>query len=207
MVTLDESGRFCSFVPTAPGQYRFALVVAHDNQISPADFVTVAVGSLPASTPAPAPSPLPLLGSGNPTFAPPMMPTAPASPPPTPLDLAVAQALATLDDAPMVVGPLAEIFEAASLRMELYRTYGEIFSELSRRLEAVVPADPIRRGRWNTVLFEPMTAQTIATLLPLGLDLRAPGSQDTPLTPAQKRELRGLFDRLARRLGSARTPR
>ncbi len=207
-VGLDEAGRFCSFVPSAPGQYRFALVVAHENKISPADFVSVTVGSLPGPTNASGLPPLPLPGFGNQAVAPPMMSSLPtASSPPTPLDLAVAQALASLDDAPMVAGPLAEVFQAASLRMDLYRTYGEIFSEISRRLDGVIPADPIRRGRWNTLLFEPLTAQTVATLLPVGLDLRVPGSQDSPLTSTQKQELRGLFDRLARRLAPARTPR
>jgi hypothetical protein len=205
LVGLDEAGRFCSFVPAAPGQYRFALVVAHENRISPADFVVVSVGTPPAPTAGPVP--IPLTGMGGQAVAPAMMPSLPAQAPSTSLDAAVAQALATLDDASMVAGPLAEVFQAASLRMDLYRTYGEIFSEISRRLDAVVPADPIRRGRWNALLFEPLTAQTVASLVPLGLDLRVPGSQDAPLTNPQRQELRGLFERLARRLAAPRVVR
>ncbi len=204
VVELDEAGRFCSFVPPAVGQYRFALVVAHENRISRADFVSVSVGSLPGSPVGPKPLPLPGFGSPNQAFAP---VTPPVGPAPTPLDLAVRQALANLDDAPVVAGPLAEVFHSAALRMDLYRTYGEIFSEISRRLDAVVPADPVRRGRWNALLFEPLTTQTVGSLLPLGLDLRVPGSQETPLTGVQKQELRGIFERLAQGLAPARAIR
>jgi hypothetical protein len=199
VVGLDEAGRFCSFLPAVSGIYRFALVVAHENRISPADFVVVSVGTPPGPTP--------LAVNAAPSVAPSMMPGMPIPAANSPLDAAVSQALATLDDAQMVAGPLAEVFQAASLRMDLYRTYGEIFSEMSRRLDAVVPTDPVRRSRWNTVLFEPLTAQTVAGLVPLGLDLRVPGSQDAPLTNAQKQELRTLFDRLARRLAPPRPSR
>jgi hypothetical protein len=204
MVGLDEAGRFCSFVPSAPGNYRFALVVALDNRISTADFVVVSVGTPPGPPPGASPMPLTLTGLNNPPPSPSMMPSLSAL---TPLDAAVNQALATLDDAPMVAGPLAEVFQAAALRMDLYRTYGEIFSEISRRLDAVVPADPVRRSRWNALLFEPLTAQTVASLLPVGLDLRVAGSQDALLTSLQKQELRVLFERLARRLAPVRPSR
>jgi hypothetical protein len=203
LVALDEAGRFCSFVPTVSGVYRFALVVAYENRISPADFVVVSVGTPPGAPT----GPTPLAGNASPSVAPSMTPGMPVQAAISPLDAAVSQALATLDDAPIVAGPLAEIFQAASLRMDLYRTYGEIFSEMSRRLETVVPTDPIRRSRWNALLFEPLTAQTVAGLVPLGLDLRVPGSQDAPLTNVQKQELRTLFDRLARRLASPRPSR
>ena len=193
----DDADRYCSFVPTAAGVYRFALVVARENRISPADFVTVSVGMLPAPGPT-------ALGPLSQAVAPPVL----SRPMPGPaLEAAVTSALAALDDAPVVAGPLSDVFKDASTRLDLYRTYGEIFSEISRRLDGVIPSDPIRRARWNTLVFEPLTTQTIAAMLPLGLDLRGPIGQDALLTSAQKQELRGLYDRLSKQLVTIRQPR
>ena len=215
-VALEESGCFCSFVPPMAGRYRFALVVAQNQRISPPDFVTVTVGTpptaalptlptLPGSPSSPALPQLP----GSPAVAPAMMRAVGASAPAatSTFDQALTVALASLDDAPQLATPLAEVFEAAALRMDLYRTHGEISSELSRRLDAVVPSDPARRTRWNSLFFEPLSAQTVASMASLGLDLRAPGSQETPLTRPQKDELRRLFDRTAARLSSTKATR
>jgi hypothetical protein len=191
-----EAGRFFSFVPKTAGRYRFGLVVAYENQISAADFVTVSVGMMPA----PAFSP----GFGAPGVAPPLFSPLP---PPTDLESIVGTALASLDDVPALAGPLADSFTAAALRIDLYKTYAELYGELSRRLDLVVPQDPLRRGRWNAAFFEPLTRHVIDVMLPLGLDLRTNAGQVAPLSDLQKQELRSDFERLSKRLNTARRTR
>ena len=46
-----ENGPFFSFVPTAPGVYRFALLVAAGSQVSEPDEVTLTVGAVAATLP------------------------------------------------------------------------------------------------------------------------------------------------------------
>ena len=202
---LAVAGPFSWFVPRAPGRYRFALVVARDNRISAPDFVEVIVGAMPPEAPG---RPAAAAGPGAPGVAAPML-SASAVPPAAAsgVDAVVAAALGSLDDAPALAGPLAETFEASALRMDLYPTYGDLHSELSRRLDAIIPPDPIRRARWNGAFFEPLTAQFVAAMLPLGLDLRSPAGRAAPLTEPQKRELQAQFDRVARRIGPDRIAR
>jgi hypothetical protein len=175
-----EAASYYSFVPSAPGVYRFALVVAHESQISAPDYVNVTIG-LPPGTPG-------LPGR-----------TAPNSPAGA-LDPSFSTAFQALDDAPVLAAPLASVFETSSSRMDLYQTYGEIYSELSRRLDGIIPQDPNRRARWNATLFEPLTQQLVARMFILGLDLRSPAGQSAQLSEPQKQELKGQFDRLAKQL-------
>ena len=177
-----ESGSFFSFIPGAPGVYRFALVVARQDRISPPDYVNVTVGSPPGPSSA----------------------TAPAG---DEVDAIVGPALAVLEDASALAGPLAEAFDAASFRMDLYQSYAEIYLELSRRLDAIMPQDAARRARWSTAVFEPLTRILIVRMLPTGLDLRSPAGQSAPLTLVQKRELKSQFERAARLLRSVQARR
>ena len=155
-----EDGKFLSFIPRAPGQYRFGLVVAAGGQISKPDYVNVDVG-------------LPLRSVASTTPAPTAV-ASQAAPAQAGLDALVASGLSALDDAPLVVGPLAEAFQATATRMDLYSNYAELYAELTRRLDGIVPKDPARCARWNVALFEPLTRHVVAQLLPLGLDLRTP---------------------------------
>ncbi len=182
-----EADSYFSFVPGAPGLYRFALVVASENRVSAPDHVNVTVGLPPA-------------GATSPGLAAPLRPGGD-------LDLSLSAALFSLDDAGIVAGPLAGAFENASARMDLYQTYAEIYSELSRRLDAIMPQDPYRRARWNAALFEPLTQQLIARMVTLGLDLRYQAGQSARLSDPQKQELRSQFDRAAKILRSVQTPR
>jgi len=191
-----DAGRYFSFVPKVAGRYRFGLVVGHANRISAPAFVTVSVGMMPA----PAFSP----GLGVPGVAPPLFSSLPAA---TDLESIVGTALASLDDAPSLAGPLADSFSDTAHRIDLYNSYAELYGELSRRLDSVVPQDALRRGRWNSVFFEPLTRHIINGMLPLGLDLRTSVGQVAPLSDVQKQELRSQFQRLSKRLNSARTGR
>jgi hypothetical protein len=186
-----EAGSYFSFVPGTAGVYRFALVVASQNRIAEPDYVTVTVGSPPGSGLSPgltAASLAPISSAGE-------------------IDTAVSAALLYLDDAAVLTGPLSSAFETSSSRMDLYQSYGEVYSELSRRLDAIMPQDPLRRARWNTALFEPLTQQLIARMLTLGLDLRSPAGQSARLSDPQKQELKSQFDRAAKILRSVQSPR
>jgi hypothetical protein len=169
-----QDGYIFTFVPPAPGVYKFALVVALGSVISEPDVVSVSVGA-PGSTSGPE-----AMIEG-----------------PEPIDEAARAALATIPDGLANANPLALAFEAIADRMDLYRSYAEVFSELSRRLEPILPADPARRGLWNDRLFAPMTARLIEALRTEGLDLRTPEGQNVRLTAPQRARLAEIFRAMA----------
>jgi hypothetical protein len=77
--------------------------------------------------------------------------------------------------------------------MDLYRSYAEAYSELSRRLESLLPADPVRRAVWDERLFAPLTVHLIEGMRAEGLDLRRPEAQNVALTSGQRARLAELF--------------
>jgi hypothetical protein len=184
-----EAGPSFSFVPGAEGVYRFALVVAHRGRISPPDHVTVTVGVPPGLRSA--------AGPGSPGAAP--------LPGDVELEAVVGTAWARLEGAPSLADPLAEVFSTAAFRMDLYSSYADAYSELSRRLDAILPRDPIRRAHWGAALFQPLTRVVVARLLPSGIDLRTAAGRSTPLTDSQKGELKDQFERIARIIRAARS--
>jgi hypothetical protein len=95
-------------------------------------------------------------------------------------------ALASLDGGPAAAGALADAFEAIVERAGLYESYAELLSEMSRRLEQIVPKDPARRATWTQQLFMPLTVRLVDGLRTQGLDLLQPAGHSTPLTQAHK---------------------
>jgi hypothetical protein len=180
-------GHTYTFVPQVPGIYRFALVVASGSDISEPDFVAVTVGDSAKMVIAP-PSAA--------TTSPPAQSTAP----PSPAELA-RSLLAAIEDGPAHAEGLASCFSGVADRMDLYQSYSEAFSEMSRRLESVLPQDspsrPNTRAHWNERLFVPLTNRLILGMRPQGLDLALPQGQVAPLTPAQKRRLAELIHGMA----------
>ena len=164
-----------SFVPQAPGIYEFALVVARGGEISVPDRVTVSVGS----------------------------PSSPYGIEPTPEAPEalhdVARAALGVVPGGLDIGPaLGDAFDGIADRMDLYRSYAEAYTELSRRLEPVLPADAVRRSVWNERLFAPLTARLIEGLRAEGLDLRSAEGQNAALTSAQRARSAELFRAMAR---------
>lgn len=173
-----EQGPIYSFVPAAPGLHRFALVVAKGGMISAPDFVEVHVGQLaappapaaaPASTPEPAPSP------GQ--FA--------------------AATLTGLPGGLVAAGPLAAAFEDSAARVDLYQSYEELYVELARRLEPILPTDPATRAAWERTLFVPLTGHLTEALRRRGLDLRTAEGLKAPWNDDIRRELSGQFREIA----------
>jgi hypothetical protein len=170
----DQSleGPFFSFVPTAPGIYRFALLVGLDSRVSEPDVVAVEVGRRPEAASA----------------WPPEAAT---------VRRWVETTLPALPRGPELSGPIAEAFEAAALRMPLYGSFAEFQAELARRLDAIVPAEPGPRAAWAAQLFAPLTQYVGAELVPVGIDIRVPASLARPLDAPQKDRLGAICRDLA----------
>lgn len=170
-----DDGYIYSFVPQAPGIYQFALVVALGGEISAPDVTTVSVGN-PASS----------------------YSLEPAQDAPEALHEVARAALAVVPGGLEVAVPLAEAFDGVADRMDLYRSYAEAYSELSRRLETLLPSDPARRGLWDDRLFNPLTARLVDGMRTEGLDFRRPEAQTAPLTSGQRARLAEIFRAMSR---------
>ena len=93
---------------------------------------------------------------------------------------------------------LAVAFEGIAGRISVYTTYGEVLSEISRRIDAVLPHGSVERAEWDRVVFEPLSQRIIHSLRPVGLDLSMDQSEDKSLTDEQKDTLAALFRGIAR---------
>jgi hypothetical protein len=190
VVAPQQDRGFFSFVPTSPGLYQFALVLGGDRVVSEPDTVSVLVGSAPA-------------GSG---LAPAASPAAaPAPPPPTPESL-LAAALPRLEEGARIGSEVADVFEAVADRSTLYSTFGDLQSELSRRLDVVIPLDPARRSAWSESVLQPLTLQTIQAMAAIGVDVRQPAGLGQPLSPAQRERMQAHFRALAEAFRNAAGP-
>jgi hypothetical protein len=176
-----EDGHVFTFVPPASGLYQFALVVASGSEISEPDFVNVAVGvPLPPDEPAAAPAPVSLR------------------------DLARA-VLENVEGGRSAGADLAEAFEEIATRIDLYQSYSELMMELTRWLEDIVPADPLRRSAWLQRVFAPLTVHLVDRMRSEGLDLSRPDGQAAEMTRPQRKVLAQQFRIIAAGFQSADT--
>jgi hypothetical protein len=162
---------YYSFVPTAAGVYRFGLIVAAESQMSETTEVAVAVGVLPAAGPEPN--------------------QASAATPAVTLDRVARSAQTTLDRE--VLSRVAEALEAIADRTPLYSTFADLSNEMTRRLDAIVPAERAMRQMWSQTLFVPLSQLLISDLWSVGIDLRLPYAPGQALTRAQKDQLERSF--------------
>jgi hypothetical protein len=182
----QQKGPYYSFRPTAPGIHRFTLIVAGAGNISEPDFVTVAVGELPAP--------------GNRIRSATDSPS--ASPPDTSpliLDL-ISIGAALAPNGSGVSGPLAEAFETTAALLPRYPTFAALQADLVQRCNVIVPSDPAARALWNRLVLEPLTQYTVTRLAVAGLDLRSPASTQNPLSPLQRQLLDETYRSIARAL-------
>lgn len=173
-----------SFVPHLPGVYRFALVVAAGRTISEPDEVSVSVAS-PSALPA---------GS-------------PAKAEVEEMPEAARRLLASVAGGGELSANLAEVFDGVADRMDLYHSAAEMFQEMSRRLDAVVPSEPGARGVWAERVFTPLTSRLVSTFLAEGLDLRKPESQALELTLSQRARMAECFREAAEGFRSLKASR
>jgi hypothetical protein len=128
-------------------------------------------------------------------------------PPPPQIDQVAELALGSVEGGHEVADSLAEIFDALAGRMTLYATYADLYVEMSRRLEAIVPADPARRQLWADRIFVPLTASLIDGLRAEGLDLASRDGARAALSDRQHEKLAALFRGAAEGCRAARGSR
>lgn len=180
-----EEAWVVSFVPTGTGLHRFLLVVSADGVISRPDEVLVSVISE-----AEAPRELRAASRDQPTR------TARTSQRPDPIEAEARRRLASVDGTARNARDLAGAFDAVADRMGLYDAYADVFSEISRRLDAILPPESSRRDSWDRSVFEPLSDRIVQSLRPLDLD---PAEEpDRTLNPEQKDRLVSLFRSIAR---------
>ncbi len=168
----NQDGPCFSFVPTAPGLYRFALVVGLENRVSEPDEVQVEVGARPGLNPQ-------------------------SAGPPPPLARWLASAVASVPQGAETAARVAGAFEAIAQRMPLYTSYSEIQSELARRLEEAIPDEPARHDFSARQVFEPLSQVTGAELVAVGIDPRSPSALLQPLDATQRERIQIVYQGLA----------
>jgi hypothetical protein len=163
-------GAKATFTPSQPGKYRFALLVALGGSISEPDVVEVEVAGTPG--------PVPIVDSES------------------PLSRSIASAVAPIPGGQNTAGQVADVFAAVAERAPLYSTYAQLQSELVRRLDVVVPPEPLVRAAWTNSVFLPMSQIATIELARIGVDVR-PEFADRTLEPAQRERLQELYRGLA----------
>lgn len=182
-----QDRHYYTFVPKTAGVYRFGLVVASDPGsgvpiISEMDEVLVTVGELPTDF------------GGAPISG-----------------IAGAVSLGALDQ--MLQGPgsigaratldqVTSALEAIAARTSLYTTFADLSSEMIRRIDAAMPADPSTRQYWSQGVFAQLTQHITSEMLTVGLDLRVPHAVNHPLTAVQQEKLHKLFSYYVREFRS-----
>jgi hypothetical protein len=180
-----EEGPRLVFLPEHEGMYRFALIVARNSRVSEPDEVVIHVRSSGERPTLPPTAGTIRTGAGVEHAG------------PGPLDLQIRDALLVIPDGARVAPTLAAAFTQAAERMDLYASYDEVLSELSRRIGPMLPDDPIRRQDWDIRLFQPLSIRLVASLREVDLDLTAPEGRQQPLTQPQRERLAGLFQSFA----------
>lgn len=185
IVAPQSQGLFFSFIPASPGLYRFLLIIAGEGELSEPDEVSVLIGSPPTIGGA-------ILQPAPIEVQPPASPTVPNP------EQIVAAALPRLQNGTRVASDVADVMEAVAERATLYECFAVLQDELRRRLDVVIPTEPVQRTLWTDGVFTPLTTYTAGYFLAAGLDLRQPQGLRQTLTPAQREQMRDHFQRLAR---------
>jgi hypothetical protein len=187
-------GQFFSFVPASPGLYKFALIVAVEGELSEPDEVSVLVGSPPVPSgtlPPPASTPL----------------SREAPPPPATMEQVLSAALLRVSAGSQLASDVADVMDAIAHRAPLYETFADLQSELSMRLDVVIPREPAARTAWSEGIFSPLSTYTINELLLSGVDVRQSPGLKQPLSVAQQEKVRDHFGKLARAFRASSTMR
>ncbi len=160
----------CSFSPTAPGPYQFALVVASPGGIvSEADSVAVnATGQA--------------RGPGEPIDTQGMA-----------LDELARVSLGSIDGGARYSDELARAFDGVADRINAFKSYSDAIGEMTRRLDGVVPRDKERRAVWVERLFTPIMARLVAGMRLEGLDITQPENQAKELSRSERDRLAEQF--------------
>ncbi len=148
----SEEAWLCSFVPTAPGLHRFLLVVATDGVISKPDEVIVSVVA-DSDVPRELARPPRDLGATSRTRRRPLSKNR--------SNCSRNGCWSRLSRKQRHARDLAGAFDAVADRLALYESYADLFSEISRRLDKILPTEPARREAWDQQVFEPLSDQIV----------------------------------------------
>ncbi len=161
------AGSSCSFTPETPGTYQFALLVLGANDlVSEASVVTVAVKH-------------PSLGpEARATDRPAMA-----------IDEMARTSLMSIPGSSRYVGKLAGEFDLMAARADSFKNYFEMISELTHRLDMVVPREVGRRAEWMDQFFKPWMGKIALEMRPTGVDFDQPVGQVKVLSKAQRARL------------------
>jgi hypothetical protein len=174
-------GPTASFVPALPGTYQFALIVASGGGvISEPSSVTVHVSG-PSRNPADEPA--------------------------MDIDELARVSLDSIDGGPKLADDVSRAFDAVADSINSYKTFADAITDMTRRLDSVVPREKDRRAVWVEKLFSPLMARIAVTLKGEGLDLTQPGTQTQALTKPQRARLAEQFRYTAAGLRATRTLR
>ena len=170
-VDLTSYGTTCSFVPDQTGVYQFALLVVGVNDlVSEADSVSVQV-----------------------KYAKPRSSEPATERPPLALDELARTALASIPGGPGYAADISRSFDGVADRIDSYKTFLEVATELTRRLDEIIPRDPSRRSLWVNRFLKPWNSRLVEISRENGLDLEQAGGQSKPLTKAQRARLAEQF--------------
>jgi hypothetical protein len=174
-------GPTASFVPSVPGTYQFALIVATpDGELSDPSLVTVTVGANPKVS---------------------------ADAPPMAIDELARVSLASIDGGSLYAEDLSRTFDTIADGIDTFKSFNETINDMTRRLDAIVPRDKDRRAVWIDQLFSPLMAKLVVGMKPAGIDLTQPGAQTKPLSKSQKIRLAEQFRYIAAGLRASKTLR
>jgi hypothetical protein len=177
-------GPTCSFVPSVPGTYQFALVVASSGGLmSEPSMLTVQVSGAPRAA----------VGS--------------AEAPPMAIDELARSSIGSIEGGVRYAEDLSKAFDTVADRIDSFKSYNDATAEMTRRLDAIVPRDKDRRAIWVEQLFSPLMSQIVAGLKDEGLDLTQPEAPAKPMTRPQRARLTEQLRYAAAGLRAARTLR
>ena len=166
VVLKASDGVTSSFTPLAPGNYQFALMVASPaGTLAEPDIVSVQVtGTARASAD-------------------------PADTSSLAMDELTRSLLTKIDGGSRSANDLARVFDGVADKIATYPSYSDTVSEMTRRLEPVVPRDKERRAAWVEHLLSPIMSRLSAAMRAEGLDLTDPTSQTREMSKAERAKL------------------
>ena len=104
-------------------------------------------------------------------------------------------ARATLDQ-------IAGVLEAIASRTSLYTSFADLSSEIIRRIDGVLPADPECSPILVQRRLRELTQHITTEMLTVGLDLRTPNAVNSSLSSLQQDKLHKLFSYYGREFRS-----
>jgi hypothetical protein len=169
------------FVPSVPGTYQFALIVATSaGELSEPSIVTITVGGTIRAS---------------------------ADAPPMAIDELARVSLSSIEGGQKYAEDLSRAFDFVADGIDKYKTFSETINETTRRLDSVVPRDKERRAVWIDQFFTPWMAKVVSGMKTEGIDLTQQDAQVKPLTRDQKARLADQFRYTATGLRASKTLR